>query len=487
MLRLMFRLGLISFIIAPALILAAFGVGALLDVPTLVFRAGSGYAFFDPARGVIFWRDLGLERDFTPMAFDQDYRLRANLLSRTTFITTITIQDVDAGTVLCEVDPGFPLNLASYDWDREAGLNFYGSRGLYHLDVPTCTLRELVQVEQVISQTSWIDPYVAFIAGEGGHRHAFLWDQTTDELRQISETSLGSENPYLYWHYQETAPDVWEPDLRYLLFGDQDEFHLYNVATGPLQSIDEVEGQIVWDEDYLYNSDWSFSIDPHRFPAVVYRVENGQIGEPIFYEPDAYSTQGNFYPISWSLDQRSFVYVAVDPDAGALTPETPTRLYLFDPEEQRITHLLPELDRVEQAYFLPNGQILVNQRVQLSRDTLIYDPTADRQYSMNSRLSSNPLAWSSDYQNMYYVDPSLRLVRHDLNTQEEETIVTFGMNQRVLWGFQSGDYLALVTSSVASSTQGCLRFVHLQQRTQRELVCAANNTLIDFHWIEDDQ
>lgn len=486
MLRPVFRLGLISFILAAVLTLAAFGVGALLDVPTLVFRAGSGYAFFDPARGIALWRDLELDRNFSPMAFDQDYRLRVRLLHQDPLIDTIVIQDIDSGAILCEVDSEFPLTLASYSWDLVQGLVLYSPFSIHHFDVPTCTLRELARVEQVIIQTYWNEPYIGFIAGEDNHRHAFVLDRTTNEIRQISETPLGTGEPYLQWHYHETAPDVWEVDLRHLLFGDENEFHLYDLKTGALQSVDEVKGRMFWNGDYLFNYDRSFIIPPQRFPAVVYRIEDGQLGERIFYEPNVYISQGNFFA-SWSLDQRSFVYIAADPGEDALTPETPTRLYLFDMEAQRSTPLLPELDRVEQAYFLPGGQILVNQRVELSRDTLIYDPTTDTQYSMDSRLSSYPLAWDSDAQIIYYVDPALRLVRHDLNTHAEETIVTFAMNQQVRWGFQRGDYLAVAASTVGVSAQDCLHMVDLRQRTRRELTCADSNIYLDFHWIEDDQ
>jgi hypothetical protein len=479
----------LSVMIGAALIVAvAQMIGTLINVPTLTLRVRSGYSLVDPLRGVWFWNPMGMSSSYAPTLWSNDGAWVARLTPQQLGSPNLTVREAWTGRVVCRIETDLDsLEFAQFfNWDRGEGLLLYSPTAIYHADVNACTLDEILYVEDTINRVSQAQSSLAYIAGLGNQRHAYLLDLTSGDVQQISQTPLEYSPElfaYVAWPFREVAPDQWAYQSDYLLYGDADEFHVYTTATGETQSVYDVDSRMFWGEGSIIISESRYSDQPRLVPITMYAFEDGRLSDqPIFHEPQVYYARDSYN--FWLSETGEYFYIAADTATETLSTDTPTRLYRFHSPTRTITPLLPELDRVETVFYGRDGWLFVNQRGVPT--TLAYHLPTGEQHMLNARVGPFELWWADDPGTILYITAANQIVRHDLRTGEEQSVAALPTGARVMWGNTAGGYLALVARE-SSQLQTCVYALEMRGSELRRMHCyAEGDSNFDFFWMEDN-
>lgn len=486
--RLIARAALIVVIGASLIVAVAQMIGTLIDVPTLVVRVRSGYAFTDPLRGVWFWNPMGMSTSYSPVLWSSDSVWMARLTPERLGSPNLTVREAWTGRVVCRIETDLDsLEFARFfDWQRDEGLLLYSPAAIYRADLNACTLDEILRVDYTINSASQAGSLLAFIAGVGDQRHVYLLNVTTGEVQQISQAPLDNSNDipaYVTWPFREVAPDQWQYHSDYLLYSDRDEFHVYTTATGETQSVYDVDSRMFWGgNSTTILSEAGYNDQPRLVPISMYAFEDGRLSDqPIFHEPQVYYTR-NAFNFSWS-EMNGYFYVAADPGAEIRQPDLSTRAYRFDPLTRTITPLLPELDRVETFFYGRDGWLFVNQRGVPT--TLAYHLPTGEQHMLSARITFFELWWTDDPDTILYITAANEVVRHDLRTGGEQPVGALPAGG-VSWGNTAGGYLVF-TVRESNPIQTCVYLLEMRGSDLRRMHCyAEGDSNVDFFWMEDN-
>lgn len=472
MLRLIFRLGVVVAVGAVVLIVAAFGVGALLNVPTLHFMAEGGFTLHDPLRGINLWRDLDIDR-FDHVAFNA---AQSHMVVASTFggqSAEVRIYNLPEGQLLCAqtVENTSYLTFAysrAGNWFNDHSLLLYNNLVVFHLDVPTCTLTEIARFDNRIQSLDIADPYAVIRIAKPGNRHElYLYNVAQGEQRLIA--AVQSEIPNVTWYWSSLNEDE-NGHPRYLLYSSSEGFHVHDTLTGNTQNVSNAfEGYANWirPDVILVHPNFQMRVAP----IAMYSFVDGRVGERLFYEESIYLSD-NYSFGTWTQEWDQYFYVADD----VMTEDFSTGLYRYDFATRTSTHLLPEYTDIDYVFFLTqDGPLLINRRDD-ALPTLALDLATGRVRELEVRLDTSRLGGLNEYE-LIYPGPDNTVMAWNNRDLTQRPLMTLNQGERVNWAWGEAGYLALVVN--VSAGVDCLRVVTWY--ATRDLFCAPSNS-ISFWW-----
>jgi hypothetical protein len=457
MLRLIFRLSVVVPVGAAALIVTAFGVGALTRADTILYHSGDGFGVYDMARGVSYVRGFGFNSPFPYAAFDDTYTQFAALYQEQTDQIALRVYDLATADLRCtELLPGSSIYLYSMYWrdDHTLLLNGGGSEslGFHRLDVPGCTLEQVAEYTgRLESSPNLIQPSPVMVLGDGVTANVYQFDWETGELRQLNDAPLSDAAPYAQMRYVPLSRFEGEYDPRYILYGDRDELHVYDTSTHTRQTTDGISGMAQWVGGRYVHITRSFSDNNGVAPLEIRSFDAGVLSEPLLRESAVFTLTNA--PSGWSPDDSTFAYVRVaDPDALAISNLVDTHAVLFDAQTGVTTRLLPDQNRVEWVGWTPDGRGLLITPRAATTPTLLYDLAAGEAQSLGLRLEPFDFTWAEDG-TLIYVDASNALIQRDLSNGTQRTLTQFDAAETLNW---PAIYRGHLWVNVSRGTQQCL-------------------------------
>jgi hypothetical protein len=475
-LRLIFRLGLVSLVLTVVMIVAAFGAGALIASDALAYRVGEGYVFRDLARGASYWRDLDLPAEFIPEGWSDDSRHYATLALREDGSRTLRVYDLHENVIRCEVViPGEFVYTYFLAWYDDTTLLYSHSdvdaSGLYRFDLATCASTHLADVDGRLDYPRIARPYVAFIGERRGEYTVYVLNIETGDLARLNDEPLEGSSVYAYWRPVDQQQLRGDPCC--LLYGDGQSLSLYHPETATTQTIENTGQRVYWLNQHTILI--QTAQQNTRFSIVELRpYEDDEIGDPLIRIPNTLSS-------TFTTDLRYVAYVQVDEGVTTLQPDLASRVILLDRESNITTPILPELDRVGGVQFSPDGRWLLIHPRPTALSSMLYEIATDAVYDLG--VSLNPYQqtiWLD--QALLYPDRNDDLIWFDLVEQTTQTILNTPVGERFNGAWVYQDYAAIVTNR---RSETCLYLLEQRHRSTTALGCSTLVLFGSMRWIPD--
>lgn len=485
MLRLIFRLGVVVAVGAAALIVTAFGVGALTRADAILYASGDGFGFYDMARGGSYVQGFGFNGPFPYAAFDDTYTQFASLYQEQAEQTTLRVYDLATADLRCTtLLRGNSIYSYSMHWrdDHTLLLSGGGSEalGFYRLDVPGCTLEQVAEYTgRLESFSNLIQPSPTMVLGDGVTANVYQFDWETGERSQLNAAPLNDAAPYTRMRYVPLSRSEGEYDPRYILYGDRDELHIYDTTTHTRQSVEGVSGMGQWVGGRYVHITRSFDDNDGVAPLEIRRFEDGVLSEALLQEAAVFTL--NYVPSGWSPDDSVFAYVRVaDPNAQVISNRVDTHAVLFDAQTGVTTRLLPDQNRVEWVGWTPDGRGLLVGLRDNAIPTLLYDLAAGEAQSLGLQLTPSDFTWAEDG-TLIYVDASNAVIQRDLSSGTQRVLAQFDAAETLDWLSIYQGYLQV---NVSGGGQECLVLFDATTWTRHTPFCGdSTNAFLYYHII----